>query len=240
MQDRVLQQIGSSSIVNLSIVLSGGTALARGWLHHRFSNDLDFFFSEDYQEGIVKIIDEIRKLTPNINIEKRGSFHIDIFIKDPSLKEPLLVQLIYAPVFYASNERTKLYNVPVDSVRNIISEKIAAFLSRKSPQDVSDLYFILTQYGGFRMSEIIREANSKYISSYGGAVDIPTLCRELIEFDYSTLRDVEFNEQVDVGKIELYMRDMADQLLVSGEFDPPYAYQYPSIDRQTNNRDIVM
>ena len=42
-QDKVLQCLAADEpLKGINIVLSGGTGLARGWLHHRYSFDLDF------------------------------------------------------------------------------------------------------------------------------------------------------------------------------------------------------
>jgi predicted nucleotidyltransferase component of viral defense system len=48
-QDRVLKVI---SAIDSEFYLSGGTALSRGYLNHRFSEDLDFFVNDDPQFGL--------------------------------------------------------------------------------------------------------------------------------------------------------------------------------------------
>ena len=42
-QEKFLEMIGNSESLGFNIVLCGGTALARAYLHHRISYDLDFF-----------------------------------------------------------------------------------------------------------------------------------------------------------------------------------------------------
>ena len=42
-QDRVLYAL---SLVDAGFYLTGGTALSRGYLNHRFSEDLDFFVND--------------------------------------------------------------------------------------------------------------------------------------------------------------------------------------------------
>lgn len=44
LQDRVLKLVGS---VETNFYLTGGTAASRGYLQHRFSDDLDFFTNDD-------------------------------------------------------------------------------------------------------------------------------------------------------------------------------------------------
>lgn len=43
LQDRVLQSFAG---IETGFYLSGGTAASRGYLHHRFSDDLDLFVGE--------------------------------------------------------------------------------------------------------------------------------------------------------------------------------------------------
>src|SRR5262245_2668678 len=44
MQDRVLARLARA---DTGFYLTGGTAASRGYLHHRFSDDLDFFVNDD-------------------------------------------------------------------------------------------------------------------------------------------------------------------------------------------------
>ena len=43
MQDRVLSRLAP---IETGFYLTGGTAASRGYLHHRFSDDLDFFVND--------------------------------------------------------------------------------------------------------------------------------------------------------------------------------------------------
>ena len=48
-QDRVLRTVNA---VDTGFYLTGGTASSRGYLHHRFSDDLDFFVNDDNRFGL--------------------------------------------------------------------------------------------------------------------------------------------------------------------------------------------
>ncbi len=48
-QDRVLQVLNG---LETGLYLSGGTAASRGYLNHRFSDDLDFFVDDDERFGL--------------------------------------------------------------------------------------------------------------------------------------------------------------------------------------------
>jgi len=48
-QDQVLRVVAKT---DTEFHLSGGTALSRGYLNHRFSDDLDFFVNDDVRFGL--------------------------------------------------------------------------------------------------------------------------------------------------------------------------------------------
>jgi predicted nucleotidyltransferase component of viral defense system len=48
-QDQILQVL---SRIDTGFYLTGGTALSRGYLNHRFSDDLDFFVNDDDRFGL--------------------------------------------------------------------------------------------------------------------------------------------------------------------------------------------
>ena len=48
LQDRILARVAA---IGSGFYLSGGTAAARGYLHHRYSDDLDMFVNDDDRFG---------------------------------------------------------------------------------------------------------------------------------------------------------------------------------------------
>ena len=49
MQDRILARLAS---IETGFYLTGGTAASRAYLHHRFSDDVDFFVNDDDRFGL--------------------------------------------------------------------------------------------------------------------------------------------------------------------------------------------
>ena len=49
LQDRIFVRLAS---IDTGFYLTGGTAASRGYLHHRFSDDLDFFVNDDDRFGL--------------------------------------------------------------------------------------------------------------------------------------------------------------------------------------------
>lgn len=72
LQDKVLQCIQS---LNTSFYLTGGTALSRQYLHHRYSDDIDLF-----QNQSPAFIPESDQLIGGLS----SQFEVNVLIKDPS------------------------------------------------------------------------------------------------------------------------------------------------------------
>lgn len=71
LQDKVLQIVGA---VDNNFYLTGGTALSRAYLHHRFSDDLDFFVNADetFKDQVEQIYSAL--MASGLSLET-GSVH---------------------------------------------------------------------------------------------------------------------------------------------------------------------
>ena len=71
LQDEVLTAVAAC---DSSFYLTGGTVLGRWDLHHRFSDDLDFFVNaaDDYRDQADRALAQITKAGISLTIEKRA------------------------------------------------------------------------------------------------------------------------------------------------------------------------
>lgn len=141
LQKRVLELVKLEP--NLSdFYLSGGTALAAYYLHHRFSDDLDFFTAKKVDGRFLE--DFIRRLKEALNaqevrFERLYDRHQYFFIfPDQELK----VEFTEYP-FVQFETPTEYDGIRVDSLRDVATNKLMAFLDRFDPKDFADLYFLL-------------------------------------------------------------------------------------------------
>lgn len=99
-QDRVLNILKNCE---LPFYLTGGTAVSRGYLNHRYSDDLDLFVNNDafFQKHIKKAITSLEKAVSEISAEKlkisntRFTKYIEMLIEAAlaELKKQLLQSL---------------------------------------------------------------------------------------------------------------------------------------------------
>lgn len=125
--------------------LSGGTCLSRFYYHHRYSEDLDFFFDgyfypkEEFEIVFREIINRMsEKFKTEITVSgeyfKRGF----IYKKDTALK----IEFIYEN-YKNVGQRNKVNEVYIDSKENIATNKLTAVYDRKTAKDFIDLYYLL-------------------------------------------------------------------------------------------------
>jgi hypothetical protein len=142
--------------------LTGGTALSRGYLNHRYSDDLDLFIeyegmyrpqteqfisalTEEYGAADVQIISTASNFT-RLMVEKDGT--------------PLKIDLVL--------DRVKRFGdfhdwkgINIDAIENILTNKLGAVLDRDEPRDIVDIICI-AQAINFTWSDAVAAAQQKH------------------------------------------------------------------------------
>ncbi|MBI4256536.1 nucleotidyl transferase AbiEii/AbiGii toxin family protein [Candidatus Uhrbacteria bacterium] len=157
LQQQVLALVNQAPELN-HFYLSGGTALAAFYLHHRFSDDLDFFITEDPDpiaiEGGVKTISQIVGAleTRFEKLHDRRMFFLKTNVGE------LKLEFTKYP-FAQLNPVETVRGVQVDSLRDVSANKLAALIDRFDPKDFVDLYFILQQTP---LEDVRRDTEQKF------------------------------------------------------------------------------
>ena len=231
-QDKVLRYLAADEpLKSIDMVLSGGTGLARGWLHHRYSFDLYFMvYSEKFISDSVKVLHALRPEELGlISIREKHDTLITIEFVNENLKEPLRIQILEGFFKYGAENRGLLKGFPVDSVRNIFSNKIAAFMDRESPRDLPDIWAILAKTDGYAVSEIIAEAVPK-----GVDITTPAFCKKVFNYDFERLSSEviwEAEAETDPSSIKGFLFVVARSLMENGEYKKESTG--PDIDRKS-------
>ena len=139
--------------------LTGGTALAAFYLHHRQSVDLDLFTLDDFALREASLL--IPRLAKDIGCQigrARTSEHFMQFLLEPENGSPLQVDLIrdFGPQY---GQHTTVGDIVVDSLENIGANKLTAILGRTEAKDFVDLYFILDV--GYDIDDLLAKAGEK-------------------------------------------------------------------------------
>lgn len=140
--------------------LTGGTALGRFYLNHRFSEDLDFFVKANplYNQYISDLINKI-KARYQINLQQ-SLFADDfsrIFINENDIQ--LKIEFVNDSTYYVGKPAKYIYG-NIDTPLNILSNKITALVGRDEPKDIFDIIHLSMNYS-FNWMEVFSFAKQK-------------------------------------------------------------------------------
>ena len=165
LQDDVLALVASDRFY-----LSGGTALSRFYYHHRYSDDLDFFFRGDAfarDEFAVAYREVIARLAGSFRVEVTidGEFFKRLFVRHGEVE--LKIEFIFENYPHIA-EYYSASGYLVDSRENLATNKLTAVQDRKTVKDFVDLYYLLTD---FELGQLIRTTALKIVPlDYEGTV----------------------------------------------------------------------
>jgi predicted nucleotidyltransferase component of viral defense system len=141
-QHRALRIVAASPIAQ-EVVFGGGAALAACHLHHRTSQDLDFFLSRELEPG---------ELVPLARSLETSSMKAEIEVVGPRTSLMLIrrsryvgrIDFAYYP-FDPVGNRTRWRGLAMESLEDMTVNKLQAVLTRNQPRDFVDLYFLLRE-----------------------------------------------------------------------------------------------
>lgn len=154
-QGIILDQFKKDKFLKSHFYFTGGTALSAVYLHHRESEDLDFFTSESYQREIV-----FKKITQwgkekKFDISDRTNELLQTFQLEFRNGEKLKVDFNHYP--YRRLQKGKsLDGIIVDSLQDIATNKLVTIYQRTQAKDFVDLYFLLKKFTLWDLIEGVR------------------------------------------------------------------------------------
>lgn len=141
--------------------LTGGTALAAFYFHHRLSDDLDLFTLDD--EALDLIVPVLHDIGRDLDLLAEGvrlsPYFLRFVLKEkqeggPALKADLVRE--FGPQY---GDTQWVAGIRVDALENIAANKVTAILGRGEMKDFVDLYFLLQ--AGFDFSTLVELAKEK-------------------------------------------------------------------------------
>lgn len=188
--------------------LTGGTALGRFYLNHRFSEDLDFFMNNDarYSNYIADLKNKITAhFAVNINQSLFTEDYTRFFITEEGIN--LKIELINDVAYYAG--RTAVYKYGnIDTPLNILTNKLTTIVGRDEPKDLFDIIHISQNYD-FKWQDIFYHAKQKVVLN---ELDVE---QRLISFPVEWLENVNWLVTLpDIGFIRTTIRQIADDFLL--------------------------
>jgi len=180
-QNKVLSLINR---LQTPFYLTGGTALSRYYLFHRYSDDIDLFVNSDnrFKEYVELIEMDIRASAYRYEVATRANdfVRMNLFNEDSSVL--LKVDLVNDIEYHFSGLELSDILGRVDNIRNILSNKVSA-IPRLEIKDFVDILYICKKIE-FSWKEVIEDAEKKDawvnpldLSRYFSTTDISLLKR---------------------------------------------------------------
>lgn len=187
LQDAVLSVVFEEPV---GFYLTGGTALSRFYLNHRYSDDLDFFnhdivvFPDAFRSIYTRLLQSWHDVS--IEVDARDFKRLRIRVDESELKLDFVADRVPRIGLPA-----RIGNVYVDTVRNILSNKLCAILGRDEGRDIADIVHI-SRARKFSWDFILNEALLKE------SFQVEDLLFRLDTFPISMLETVPFVDSVSI------------------------------------------
>jgi len=142
---------------------TGGTLLSSCYLHHRHSIDLDFFSDDLFHDNqYLLFIDEIKKKVKadKVSVAVKNNRRIYLIKRK---KEEVKLELVFFP--FSSVEKRillKEFSIQVDSLSDIMANKILSTYQRNEVKDVYDLYRYLKKNPKYNLIQLINLSEKKF------------------------------------------------------------------------------
>jgi predicted nucleotidyltransferase component of viral defense system len=159
-QKQILSVLIQDKIFSKKFYLTGGTALAEFYLHHRKSDDLDFFSEQEIDETWLAAM--TKRIKRELNLDKseiQQSFNRRLVFFEKS-NQVAKTEFTYFP-FGSAGKQGVVNGLKIDSVLDIAVNKVFTIYQKPMPRHFIDLYLIIKKYG-FAWLELRKLAKIKF------------------------------------------------------------------------------
>ncbi|MBE7468580.1 MAG: hypothetical protein DPW09_23065 [Anaerolineae bacterium] len=186
-QDEVLRILNEE--IETGFYLTGGTAASRGYLNHRFSDDLDFFINDDNRFGLwsERVIQKL---------SQQRNWRCDVLQKEERFVRLNLAQGdIFLKIEFINDVPARVgdpWSHPIlgrlDSAENILANKLTALLGREEPKDLADVWGFCSQMN-LSLTAAIEDAQSKAAGIF--PVDLARVLCSVNRSDWELVRWID-------------------------------------------------
>jgi len=211
-QDQVLAIAGNSGT---GFYLTGEAALGRVLLSHRFCNDLELNVNDDarfgsWTDGIIR------------NLSDQMGCEMQVFKRESRVTRVKLIQADINMDIFLVNDLPCRVGEPflhpvygkVDSLNNILSNKLRALLDHSSPNNLADVWGLCC-LKGLSLEEALNGNEGK-----AAGIFPPDLARVLCQ---ASIKDWESVQWMDAPKAETYLlqlHGLGEKLIFPDQFLP--------------------
>lgn len=185
-QDIVLRTLSG---IDTGFHLTGGTALSRGYLNHRFSDDLDFFVNDDsrfvlWADRIIQSLARIPAWQAQVVLREERYVRLNLHQAEINLK----IELVNDVPSRVGEPWLHPILGKIDTAENILANKVTAVLDRSAPKDLADIWGLCCQKG-LSLTDAITGAQGKAAGVF--PVDLARVLCSVTQRDWELVRWIE-------------------------------------------------
>lgn len=204
-QQIILDEVRKNSYLTSYFYFTGGTALSLFYLHHRYSEDLDFFTSERFDNQTILTL--VQKWSERCGFTFNSRFSEVVYVFELTFEHniPLKVDFAYYP--YKRIEKGMIKDgIGVDSLIDIAVNKLLKISQRTDVKDFVDLYFLLEEFSIWDLMEGVRVKFNMKLDPYITASyflkvnDFSFLPRMIKPLELETLKKFFIERAKEIGK----------------------------------------
>ena len=208
LQDEVLEIVNG---LDTEFYLTGGTATSRGYLKHRFSDDLDLFVNDSpefslWAERIIQGLSQSSQWQINVLNRDERFIRLSLYQQQTQLKLELINDV---PSHIGEIEVHSVLG-RLDSKENILANKITALLGRDEPKDLADVWGFCCQLG-MSIENAISNAQSK-----AAGIFPPDLARVLDSVSYDDWQVIRWIDAPEADEFVSDLKGLAEKLILLG------------------------
>jgi hypothetical protein len=185
-QDEVLKLVGE---IDTGLYLTGGTAASRAYLHHRFSDDLDFFTNDSpnfelWADRLIQVLQACEDWSTTVVQRERRFVRLSLIRNSVTLKIDMVNDV---PSHLGEIRRHEILG-RIDTPENILANKLTAAVDREEPKDFADIWGFCCRLG-LPLSPAIEGAQSKAAGIF--PADLARLLCSVSRKDWELVRWIE-------------------------------------------------
>lgn len=184
-QDEVLKRV---SQLDTGFYLTGGTAASRGYLRHRFSDDLDFFANDtpDFALWTARFIEGLSGPGWELAVLLREERFARLMLGRGSGK--MKIEIVNDVPAHVGEIELHPTLGRLDSAENILANKLTALRDREEPKDMADVWGFCCRMG-LSIEKALQDAHSKAAGLF--PADLARILLAATENDWRTIRWIE-------------------------------------------------
>lgn len=203
-----MEQAAKNGEITRWYYLTGGTALAEFYLHHRLSEDLDFFTTSEVNGQKIQAFIDALKTSAGIKkyVVKKisGLYQFTLFYDDGESLKADFNEYDYPQV----EQGTVFGKLRIDSMYDIAINKLESMCNRSKARDYVDLYMLISQ-DIFSLEQLMIRVPEKfgynwtipqYIRAFCAVQEVTDYPTMLVPFDKNKMIDFFLRQAKKLGK----------------------------------------